>query len=85
MNHSELEMVADHMGHSVNIHTSVYKLQQNLIERSKVAMVLSAIEAGSLERHHNPLSLEAVNMSDMGKSIEVLVPRNFVCSLIGCK
>lgn len=29
MTRAELEMVADHLGHSVNIHTGVYKMQQN--------------------------------------------------------
>ena len=66
MSRSELEMIADHMGHSVNIHTSVYKLQQNLIERSKVAMVLSGIEDGILQRRPQARQLDELAMSQIG-------------------
>lgn len=67
MTPDELAMVADHMGHSINIHTSVYKLQQNLIERSKVAMVLSAVERGVYEKTSSLQSLDVINMDDMGR------------------
>lgn len=61
-------MVADHMGHSVNIHTSVYKLQQNLIERSKVAKILSALEDGDLNvKQVEPVALECVDVDNIGE------------------
>lgn len=44
MKDSELKMLADHMGHNVNIHTEVYRMQSSLLERSKVASVLIAVE-----------------------------------------
>lgn len=50
MDHSELELLADHMGHSVNIHTSVYKLQSSLLERSRVAKLLCAVESGAVSK-----------------------------------
>ncbi|KAF6027284.1 hypothetical protein EB796_014398 [Bugula neritina] len=43
-------MMADHLGHSVNIHTSVYRLQSNLIERTKVSKILIAIENGGIAK-----------------------------------
>jgi len=48
MTGDELKLVADHMGHSVDIHTNVYKLQSSLLERTKVAKVLMALEDGNL-------------------------------------
>ena len=47
---SELRMIADHMGHSVNIHTDVYRLQSSVLERTKVARILLAAENGTLNR-----------------------------------
>lgn len=50
MTSDELGLISDHMGHSVNINTSVYKLQQNTIERSKVARILLAADRGVLHK-----------------------------------
>ena len=75
MKDSELQMLCDHMGHSTNIHTSVYKLQQSLIERSKVAQILLASEQGTLVKYKEPTALENVNpheihiLSDEGKCL----------------
>lgn len=75
MNRAELEMVADHMGHSVNIHTTVYKLQQNLIERSKVARVLDALESGRMSdiKRTEPTELESLDLSILpgGKLMQI--------------
>ena len=43
-------MVADHLGHSLKIHTTVYRMQQNAIERSKVARILTLLEDGETEK-----------------------------------
>ena len=48
MTGNELQMIADHMGHSVAIHTDVYRLQSSLLERTKVARALVALENGQL-------------------------------------
>ena len=48
MTGDELKLVTDHMGHSEVIHTNVYKLQSSLLERTKVAKVLMALEDGNL-------------------------------------
>ena len=50
MNDSELKMLADHMGHNINIHTDVYRLQSSIIERAKVASVLIAMENGNINK-----------------------------------
>ena len=46
MTDSELKLVADHMGHNLNVHTDVYRLQSSLLEKTKVARVLIAMENG---------------------------------------
>ena len=48
MKGNELQMIADHMGHSVSIHTDVYRLQSSMLERTKVARALVALENGQL-------------------------------------
>lgn len=50
MSGDELKMVADHMGHSVSIHTDVYRLQTSLLEKTKVARALIALENGQLSK-----------------------------------
>ena len=47
-NSNKLGMVRDHLGHSLKFHTTVYKTQQNIIERSKVACILALLESGSV-------------------------------------
>ena len=39
-------MVADHLGHNIDVHTDVYKLQSSLLEKTKVAKVLTALDNG---------------------------------------
>lgn len=46
MSPAELKMLADHMGHSLNIHTDHYQLQTSMLERSKVARLLLQHENG---------------------------------------
>ena len=50
MSRSELEMIADHMGHNLNIHTEIYRLQSSVIEKTKVSRVLLAAEQGLLHK-----------------------------------
>ena len=44
----ELKMVVDHMGHNLDIHTNIYKLQSSVI--GKFARVLIALENGMVNR-----------------------------------
>lgn len=60
-----MNMIADHLGHSVNIHTSIYKLQQQLIEKSKVAKILIAIEEGNIHKLDSATETDIINMSDI--------------------
>ena len=50
MTGEELKMVADHMGHSVSVHTDVYRLQTSVLEKTKVARALIALENGQLSK-----------------------------------
>lgn len=60
MTTSELRMVADHMGHNLDIHTHIYKLQTSVIEKSKVARVLIAMENGQTNSNWKGKQLEAI-------------------------
>lgn len=65
MTDAELKIVADHMGHNVNIHTDVYRLQTSLIEKTKVAKILIALENGNISQFKGK-TLEAITTE--GKS-----------------
>ena len=78
-------MVADHLGHSLNIHTTVYKLQQNVIERSKVARILTLLESGSVEdiKRSTPTKLNSIPLSDIPSKFNHSLSLNrFVMRLI---
>lgn len=49
MSGEELKLIADHMGHSVAIHTDIYRLQSSVLERTKVAKALVVLEEGRLK------------------------------------
>ncbi|WAR28263.1 KT5AA-like protein [Mya arenaria] len=49
MRDDELKLIADHMGHSVAIHTEVYRMPTSVLERTKVARALLALEDGKLQ------------------------------------
>lgn len=49
MSGDELKLIADHMGHSVAIHTDIYRLQSSVLERTKVAKALVVLEEGRLK------------------------------------
>ena len=61
MTEGVLKMVADHMGHSLDIHTNIYKMQSSVIEKSKVARVL---ENGMVNRWKGK-RLDDINIAGM--------------------
>ena len=50
MKNQELTMLADHMGHHLHIHANHYRLQTDIMERSKVARILLAVNSGLWKR-----------------------------------
>ena len=44
---NEVEWLARHMGHDVNIHKKYYRLQEHTLELAKVSKLLLAVESGS--------------------------------------
>ncbi|KAJ8311360.1 hypothetical protein KUTeg_010715 [Tegillarca granosa] len=64
MNKDELQLLTDHMGHSLEIHTDIYKLQTLVLERTKVARLLLAMETGNLNKLRGN-SLDEVNLEEL--------------------
>jgi hypothetical protein len=64
MNQGELRHLADHLGHDLNIHVNHYAMQSELIERSKVARVLTAVFNGQLSKQTKPTELADINVDD---------------------
>lgn len=50
MKGNELKMLADHMGHDVQIHSNYYRLQTSTVEKTKVARILCAVEEGNVSQ-----------------------------------
>ena len=44
---TDVEMLANHMGHSTNIHKEFYRLQESTIEITKVGKLLAAVDSGT--------------------------------------
>lgn len=65
MDSNELRLLAKHMGHDLNIHTDHYTLQLSILERTKVARVLSAVSTGQLGRFKEPKKIEEIQVDDV--------------------
>ena len=48
----ELEWLANHLGHDINIHRDVYRLHESTIEITKVSKLLLAMERGAIHQFH---------------------------------
>lgn len=77
MKPSELKMVADHMGHNENIHTDIYKLQSSILEKSKVASLLIAMENGTLPARFKGRKLEEIEETGMSAVLSNLAYLSF--------
>ena len=60
MQTNEVRMLADHMGHDLNIHTNVYSLPSTIIEKTKVASILYSAGTGNFKKFKQPTSLADV-------------------------
>eukprot|EP00794_Sanderia_malayensis_P021033 gene21033-23086_t len=47
LNNSELEWLANHMGHDISVHREYYRLHDSTLELSKVSRLLLAVDEGS--------------------------------------
>lgn len=74
MSAAEMRALTKHMGHEYNIHINHYSLQSNLLERSKVSRVLTALSTGRLHRfeENKELSDIIVDDNDMEDGMSVL-------------
>lgn len=61
MTDAELKMVADHLGHNVNIHLDIYRQQTSMIERTKVARILVAVDNGAVDSFQGR-NLQSIDM-----------------------
>ena len=68
MTQDELKQVTDHMGHSLAIHTDVYRLQTSVLERTKVARALVALEEGKLTKSNSNQDTNLSTIDLDGKS-----------------
>ena len=62
MTDAELKLVADHLGHNINIHYDVYRQPTSIIEKTKVARVLVAVDNGSIESFNERRDLKNIDI-----------------------
>lgn len=70
----ETKLLAKHMGHDLNIHVDHYALTTSVIEKTKVAKVLSAVYNGKLSRQPKLTNLENVGVGE-----EDLIDQSGMC------
>ncbi|KAJ8049081.1 hypothetical protein HOLleu_01656 [Holothuria leucospilota] len=63
LNRNELEQLANHLGHDVNVHQQYYRLPQEVLFLAKVSKVLLAAEKGNLSAYKGK-SLEEMDVMD---------------------
>lgn len=65
MKSDELNMLANHMGHDLQIHMDHYRLQTDIIERAKVARILMAVDSGLWKQRNGPTKLDDVREEEI--------------------
>ncbi|ESO97595.1 hypothetical protein LOTGIDRAFT_228230 [Lottia gigantea] len=70
MTGDELKMVADHMGHSIAIHTNIYRTMTSTLERTKVARALIALENGTLQKFQGR-NLSSIDVEEIPLALDV--------------
>lgn len=43
-------MMCDHLGHDIMIHRNIYRSQSYLLEKTKIACLLKALESGTINK-----------------------------------
>lgn len=64
MDPAESRLLASHMGHDYNIHLRHYAMQTDILERSRVAKVLSAISIRAISRPDKEISIHDITFKD---------------------
>ena len=84
MQTNEVKMLADHLGHDLNIHANIYSLQSSGVEKAKVAKILLAVQAGELHKLDKTTELNdvqiptSIHVHDNGKLFLMKVSTVFV-------
>ncbi|XP_038073460.1 uncharacterized protein LOC119741677 isoform X2 [Patiria miniata] len=61
---SQLDWLADHLGHSINVHRDYYRLSAPTIELTKVAKLMLAIDSGNVGKFVGK-SLDEIDLDDI--------------------
>lgn len=73
MTEAEIRWVADHLGHSMDVHKKHYRLSDGTVEITKIAKILLANESGSLK---------TTNRNRKAEDIEITGIFTFLFSLV---
>ena len=65
MQTNEVRMLADHMGHDLNIHTNIYSLPSTIIEKAKVAKILYSVSTGNFSKCSKPTDFRDVTIPNI--------------------
>lgn len=67
---SELEQLADHLGHNIDVHKKYYRLPQEVLFLAKVSKVLMAADSGKISKYKGK-SLEEMDINDQVSDTEL--------------
>ena len=76
LENNELEWLAGHLGHDVNVHKEYYRLKDSAIELAKVSRLLIAIDSG------NGKDLAEKSLSDIqlnGNASSICLTKLLIC------
>ena len=57
----ELEWLSNHLGHTIDVHKTSYRLQESTVELAKVSKILLAVDQGKMKSLHGK-SLEDISL-----------------------
>lgn len=52
LNPQEMEWVATHLGHTLNVERTYYRVMSSTLEKAKIAKLLMLSDSGSLDKYH---------------------------------
>ena len=82
----ELQWLANHMGHELNIHETVYRLQDHTIELAKVSRLLMAVDDGTISAYRGKTLDDILMTGEQATLTDIYTPqqhREFDAFLVG--
>ena len=64
LNNNDIELLSNHLGHSLNVHHKYYRLHESTLETTKVVKLLSLVNSGNISKYKNK-EMEDIQLEDI--------------------